>query len=268
MARLSQSTYDAVRDGAIQSASVVLPLLARSGEAPRGVLDVGCGEGHWMREAHRIWPAATMVGLDLVAERNEGFPFTLEWDAERGDELPLMGGPHPTETRIVDGVDYPATMHSRWPLVLCLEMAEHVSPEAGDHLIAELCRVSERVVFSAAIPGQGGDGHVNEQWPAYWGERFNRHGFFLSDPWRLALWADDRVEPWYRQNLLLAQPATPFDDGRVSGPLANMTQPHSLVHPAVFQAKLDSAAWWREEALAQERRADELLAHAGGVSSP
>jgi hypothetical protein len=259
MARLSQSTYDAVREGAIQSAAVVLPLLARQGEMPSGVLDVGCGEGHWMRTATAWWTPHlhTVCGLDLVETIADGFPFTAAWDAESGDPLPMRGGPHPTETREVEGEQYPASADYRWPLTLCLEMAEHVSAEAGDHLIAELCRVSERVVFSAAIPGQGGDGHVNEQWPAYWGRRFNRHGFFLSDPWRLEIWEDERIEPWYRQNLLLAQPAT----------RTNMTQPHSLVHPAVFQAKLDSAAWWREEALRQGRRADELLADAGRKST-
>lgn len=264
MARLSQATYDAVRDGAIQSAAVVLPLLARSGEQPRGVLDVGAGEGHWLDAAHALWPGIPTLGLDLV-ERQDTFPLVTFWDADGDVEMPLLAGPHATEKR-EDG--FPATAHSRWPLVLCLEMAEHVKPETGDKLIAELCRVAERVAFSAAIPGQGGDGHVNEQWPSYWGERFNRHGFFLTDPWRLALWGDERVEPWYRQNLLLAQPATLFRDGRVSGSLANMAQPHALVHPAVFQAKLASAAYWREEYLESDRRLAELLSQAGGVSSP
>jgi hypothetical protein len=257
MARLSQTTYDAVRDGAITSARAVLPLLAAGLGEPSGLLDVGCGEGHWMREAHRLWSTSTMLGLDLVEDTEHGFPMTSAWDAELGQRMPLRGGPSPTEK---DENGMPATALYRWPLVLCLEVAEHVSPEAGDWLVEELCRVAERVVFSAAIPGQGGDGHVNEQWPTYWWERFAQQGWRLHDPYRPHLWRLPDVEPWYAQNLLLAQPIG--NGGGIGEP------PLHLVHPAVFDAKLAQAAYWREEYLASDRRFGELLSQAGGVSSP
>lgn len=260
MARLSQATRDAVRDGAIQSAEAVLGYYARDRSTPAGVLDVGAGEGHWLDAAHARWPGSSMLGLDLI-ERTDTFPMVTHWDADGDVELPLHAGPgsppDPPEK----------TTHRRWPLVLCLEMAEHVSPASGDRLVAELCRVGAAVLWSAAIPGQGGDGHVNEQPPAYWNERFNRHGWFLVDPFRFQLWGDERIECWYRQNLLLAMPGTLHSDGRVGGPLATSAPPY-LVHPATFQAKIDLALYWREEALAQTRRADGLLADAGGVSSP
>lgn len=236
MARLRPETHDAVAAGARQSAEVILPLIAAShfNGAPGGMLDVGAGRGHWLDVAEQLWPDCKLAGVDIEASRGG---LVHEWDAESGASLGLWHG-H------LDG----ECIQRRWPLVLCLEVAEHLSPDAGDHLIRELSRVAKRVLWSAAIPGQGGDGHVNEQWPAYWGERFNQHGFFLTDPWRLALWNDERVEPWYRQNLLLAKSGVHDPNDAHLYPLAMSAPPH-LVHPAVFQAKIGLANYWRDEAL-------------------
>lgn len=246
MADLSQATRDAVRGGAIRSASAVLSHYARDRAAPAGVLDVGAGEGHWLDAAHALWPGASMFGVDLI-QRSE-FPMVSHWDADGDVELPLHAGPgwrpakqcHHLPEQHCEGCES-VTTHRRWPLVLCLETAEHLKPSSGDRLVAELCRVGREVLWSAAIPGQGGDGHVNEQPPAYWSERFNRHGFFLSDPFRMRLWGDAEVESWYRQNLLLAQPAAIMGDGCVLMPESGevgqpwrTTPPPHLVHPAIW----------------------------------
>jgi hypothetical protein len=70
-------------------------------------------------------------------------------------------------------------------------------------------------LFSAAIPGQGGTEHINEQPPRYWERQFERHGFHPVDAIRPIIWRDRRVEPWYRQNIFLyasaqAIAASPF----------------------------------------------------------
>jgi hypothetical protein len=59
------------------------------------------------------------------------------------------------------------------------------------------------VLFSAAIPGQGGTGHVNEQWPKYWRQLFAARGFRLLDPIRPLVREDYRIKFWYRQNILM-----------------------------------------------------------------
>jgi hypothetical protein len=59
------------------------------------------------------------------------------------------------------------------------------------------------VLFSAAIPFQGGEHHVNEQWPSYWVDSFAAHGFVAADPFRQPLWRHESVAWWYAQNLLL-----------------------------------------------------------------
>ena len=94
---------------------------------------------------------------------------------------------------------------------------------------AELCALAPTVVFSAAIPGQGGTQHVNEQWQSYWVELFEQQGFGVHDPLRPAIWDDESVDVWYRQNLLV------FGRGRVSDLVVA-----DLVHPAQWSALRDA----------------------------
>lgn len=203
---LSPETRDAVREGCKRSAAAVLPVIFETLGTPQAMLDVGAGEGHWCDAAFALG-VDEVYGLDVI----EG-AHVAPWDAEKlepmGEWMPLA--------------DWPL-----WPLAICLEMAEHLTPAAGDHLVSELCRVSEAVVWSAAIPGQGGDGHVNEQWPDYWADRFLEAGWSLTDPWRDTLWMRPDVDPWYRQNLLLAKPLpVAFQD--------DFESPRALVDPVTW----------------------------------
>ena len=70
-------------------------------------------------------------------------------------------------------------------------------------LVTRLTAAAPLVLFSAAIPGQPGIRHVNEQWPSYWRRLFAEQGFEQLDPLRREIRHDRRVKWWYRQNLLL-----------------------------------------------------------------
>ncbi len=83
------------------------------------------------------------------------------------------------------------------------------------------------VLFSAAIPQQGGVGHINERWPSYWAGLFDEHGYGAFDLVRPAVWTDDRVEIWYRQNLLV------FAKGH-----ATSTRMLDIVHPLLLERGL------------------------------
>jgi hypothetical protein len=58
-------------------------------------------------------------------------------------------------------------------------------------------------MFSAALPGQGGQNHINEQWPNYWQELFNGYGYEMIDFFRFKIWNNTKIEYWYKQNLFL-----------------------------------------------------------------
>ena len=115
----------------------------------------------------------------------------------------------------------PITQPTKFDLVFCLEVLEHLSPERGVALIRELTEASDKVLFSAAIPGQGGTHHINEQWQSHWANEFAKYGFFTSDLLRPKIWDDPAIEWWYRQNIFLYQ----REAQRISNNILDMAHP-------------------------------------------
>jgi hypothetical protein len=70
-------------------------------------------------------------------------------------------------------------------------------------LIGELTQLSDVILFSAAVPGQRGYGHINEQWPAYWQRLFEARQYELVDWIRPRIMGLPQVAWWFRQNLML-----------------------------------------------------------------
>jgi hypothetical protein len=84
-----------------------------------------------------------------------------------------------------------------------LQRAEHLPATAAEEFVRSLARHGDAILFSAAIPHQGGAGHVNEQWPDYWAELFRRAGFAVYDWLRPRVWGNEQVAWWHAQNSLL-----------------------------------------------------------------
>lgn len=97
----------------------------------------------------------------------------------------------------------PLDLGRRFDLVLSVEVGEHLPASAASTFVQTVARHGDLVAFGAALPGQGGHHHLNEQWPDYWTALFQREGFELFDVLRPLLWDDARVLWSYRQNLLL-----------------------------------------------------------------
>ena len=85
----------------------------------------------------------------------------------------------------------------------CLEVAEHVPKDKSGALIDNLTRHGSCVMFSAAVPGQGGEQHINEQPHEFWRDLFAMRGYRLFDCLRPSLAGLTEVESWYRYNLML-----------------------------------------------------------------
>jgi hypothetical protein len=101
---------------------------------------------------------------------------------------------------------------NRYDLAICLEVAEHVEPQNELNVVETLVGLSDTILFSAAIPHQGGDGHVNEQWPSHWRELFRRYGYEFVDVIRPYIWTRDEVYRWYKQNMFIVTKQEKVDD--------------------------------------------------------
>jgi hypothetical protein len=196
--------YSNIRVGCQRSAAVVAPAVQEIVRAT-SVIDVGGGEGWWAAAFAELGPRAVSIDGGSL-------------------EQPAPGVEH-VRHDLRDGVP---TGLGVFDLALCLEVGEHLDQEAGDRLVAGLCKLAPVVLFSAAVPGQGGHGHRNEQWPAYWVERFSSFGFHCSGALRWRFWCDDRVEYWYTQNLLFATHEPARFPELFQTPLA---EPWAVVHP-------------------------------------
>lgn len=197
--------YDLIRPGCERSAEIVVPFLIDRVGQPSTVIDVGCGEGVWAAEFARH--GADVTGVDGP------------WHTA-----------HPLGDRFTPrNLAEPLGLPGRWDLAVTLEVAEHLPASRAASFVADLTRLADIVVFSAAIPGQGGVGHVNEQWPGYWAGLFAERGYAVTGDLRLDLWEDGRVENWYRQNLLVA--SADRLPGLTYGPVL------PLVHPVLWDSR-------------------------------
>lgn len=201
-----------------RSASAVLPLVVDLLE-PRSMLDVGCGAGAWLA-------AARDLGVDDVVGIEGGHP----------DEADLQ-----VPADLIVPLDLRGSMDlgRRFDVTLSVEVAEHIPAEDRGTFVETLTRHSDAIVFSAAVPGQGGAHHVNEQWPTYWADDLAARGFDCFDPWRARLWEDERVEWWYRQNLLLFARAEQAERVRAAG--HEPGPPLRLVHPSLHDQTVRAA---------------------------
>lgn len=178
----SKDFFAAQFTGALESARVVVPLVCNLIH-PQRVIDVGCGRGAWLRAFYE-----------------NGADFIRGFDGDYVDRASLL---IPQESFISADLARLTSLSGNYDLAVCLEVLEHLSAKSGSDLVVALTASAPVVLFSAAMPGQGGTGHVNEQWPEYWHKLFSDRGFRLLDPIRPLIRDNQRVKFWYRQNILL-----------------------------------------------------------------
>src|ERR1051326_3058645 len=86
---------------------------------------------------------------------------------------------------------------------ISLEVAEHLPEASAQGFVASLTRLAPVVLFSAAVPLQGGAEHVNEQWQEYWRSKFSELDYVACDAIRPVIWGNEDVFTYYQQNILV-----------------------------------------------------------------
>lgn len=211
----------------LESAKNTIPEVMRFIK-PSSVIDIGCGVGAWLK----VWKDSGVKyvhGVDgqyvkkseLLINENEFTPFELS-----------------------NGF----SDNRKYDLVSCLEVAEHIRAEFASTFVQSLCMLGDVVLFSAAIPGQGGTLHYNEKYIDYWINEFARNNYIPLDCLRSKIWNNPNIAWWYRQNILLfvnksviSQIKELYDEfQRLNG------QGLNVVHPILFEYQLRQVEFYRK----------------------
>ncbi len=182
MANYTANFFDEMEEPNLRSARVVVPHIFRLMPVS-SVVDIGCGRGLWLK-----------AFIEKGVTNAEGF------DGEYVDREKLAFSEDSFHS--VD-LELPLKLSRQFDLAVCLEVAEHLPDSSADVLVENLTNAAPVILFSAAIPLQGGSHHVNEQWPSYWEEKFKVKGYVVVDALRRHIFDDERVSFFYGQNILM-----------------------------------------------------------------
>jgi len=86
---------------------------------------------------------------------------------------------------------------------ISLEVAEHLPESSAESFVGSLVKHGDTIIFSAALPNQGGQNHLNEQWKQYWIDLFGKYNYKVYDLIRPLIWEMPEVDYWYKQNMLV-----------------------------------------------------------------
>jgi len=166
-------------DAGLEIVPVVMRLLK-----PRTVVDVGCGIGTFTKVFKEN--GAKILGIDGPWCKKDLLFKNIE----------------PSEFLEVE-LEKEISLSQRFDLVVCLEVAEHLTPGRAETFVRDLTRLGDIILFSAAIPNQGGENHFNEQWPEYWQRYFSNFNCRFFDCLRPIFWENKKIFYWYKQNVFL-----------------------------------------------------------------
>lgn len=148
------------------------------------VVDFGCGIGHWL-EAARQLGARQVLGIE--GDWIKATPNLLD----------------PSEIRIADLATETIALHRAFDLAVSIEVGEHLPAASADLFCDNLVNAANVLVFSAAIIGQTGVNHINEQKPRYWVDRFWDRGFIPLELVRPAISGEPKMYSWLQQNVMV-----------------------------------------------------------------
>jgi len=209
-----QKFYAAHHEGSLRSARVIVPRLLSCIKV-RSVVDVGCGLGTWLK-----------------AFQESGVADVAGYDGGYVDRAALL-----IDQRLFSSVDLREdfSIPRRFDLAISLEVAEHLPENCANPLVYRLTTAAPAVLFSAAIPGQGGTEHLNEQWQDYWRNIFSSYGFRPVDLIRPSVRGRSDVEWWYQQNAIFYC-QDEFLSQYHNLQTVESTVSLNLVHPALYNS--------------------------------
>ena len=217
--KYDDSFYGYQMEGSVLSATEMTPLIYDVFK-PKSVIDIGCGVGGWLKAFKDVCKVEDIRGVDgdyvkqdnlkIPKDKFVSYDLTTFYDAGR-----------------------------QFDLSMTLEVGEHLPDKAADDFVKTLVTAARKVVFSAALPGQGGTFHINEQFPEYWAEKFAKYDYVPVDYFRKKIWNNEKIEWWYRQNMLIFIHKDDLPDYPQLQEAYQKTDPQFItrIHPFILRGK-------------------------------
>src|SRR5690242_12854298 len=121
--------------------------------APASIIEFGCGNGELTKALSK--KGASITAIDGYAHPNFNNHDNISFfKIDLNNSVVLK--------------KFLATQNQKFDVAICMEVAEHLNPDVTESLIDSLTSSADVVIFSAAIPGQGGEGHINCRNRVFW----------------------------------------------------------------------------------------------------
>jgi SAM-dependent methyltransferase len=216
--KYDEDFYKGRYDRTSPSARVIIPLILEKMDV-KSVIDIGCGIGAWL-SVFREYGVSDIFGVDG------------NWVDKKMLKIP-------SDCFLEHNLNKVLNINRKADLAVSLEVAEHLPKENAQGFIAGLTELAPVILFSAAIPFQGGIDHINEQWPDYWTALFLKKGYLALDCIRRRIWQNDDVVPHYAQNIFLFVRKDYLENNALLMKEYDQNSTLSLVHPKIYLSKID-----------------------------
>ncbi|NJK65593.1 MAG: class I SAM-dependent methyltransferase [Microcoleus sp. CSU_2_2] len=228
MQNYTEKFYNHLQKTSQESAKEIIPIVWEFVQ-PQRVIDVGCGTGTWL-SAFKEFGVAEILGVD-------------------GDWVDIKMLEIPAENFLALDLTKPLAIDKQFDLVVSLEVAEHLPPECAKIFVGSLVKLGPVILFSAAVPCQGGTNHINEQWPDYWAKLFQEQGYVTIDCLRSKIWQNDRVKWYYAQNIFIFADREYLATNQLLQKEVDRTNIFqlSLIHPQLYLRTASEAIKLRQE---------------------
>jgi hypothetical protein len=127
---------------------------------PSTFLDFGCSTGLYMKEVQTVLPTIPTVGFEFSQDAVDCALCKNIYQTDLTEDVHIVKNPN--------------------TLGLCLEVLEHIEDIHWKQVLTNMTHSCDKLIFSAAVPGQGGTGHINCRPKIDWIKRFHELGWVVD----------------------------------------------------------------------------------------